>query len=82
LPRAPGGSPAVTPPGFLLGCRRLDATVGRRLGFDLLESRHRAARPLGESEREGRRNVLAGDSVLLEVAVEVGWGEGGVVSNA
>jgi hypothetical protein len=49
--------------------------------FDPLEPRRRPARHFGDPERQRGRVVLLGDAVLLDVAVEVGQVEGGVIAH-
>jgi hypothetical protein len=57
-----------------------DDPVLRLLPLDLLEPRHRAACSFGDPEGETGRIVLR-DAVLLDVPVEVGEVEGGVVGH-
>jgi hypothetical protein len=68
------GSPCGPRPGADLALEvvALDHdTVRRLLPLDLFEPRHRAARDVGDPQRERRRIVLLGDAVLVDVAVEV-----------
>jgi hypothetical protein len=46
--------------------------------LDLLEPRAPARQSLSDPEGKGRRIVLLGDPVLLDVAIEVGKAEGGL----
>jgi hypothetical protein len=63
--------------------RRLHGAALLVLGLlDLLEPRHRPARALGDPERKRGRIVLLGDTVLLDVAVELGQGESRVVTHS
>jgi hypothetical protein len=52
------------------------------LPLDRLEPRHRPTCYLGDPERESGRIVLPWDAVLLDVAVEVGQAEGGLIQYA
>ena len=53
--------------------------VCRLLPLDFLEPGHRPAGDLRDPEGESGRPVLLRDAVLLDVAVEVGQSEGGVL---